>query len=217
MLLVGTRGRLSQGGHWCGNPAVSPTEMGGPADKLWSRQKARQEGPGSGDARSGSLKSGESNGQEGLQARAWGHSGLHCPPAMVFLWPQIRGSPDVKRKACHPLLPGSSCPEAALCIPPRPSLPNSHWGPASCLPGPQSGSHRYTQNNPRGSLHTSDAHCLCWALSFLLHGSLCVPIPGGITSHSHARPAWLLSLPTWSFYHLRQSYRRPRVTRVNHR
>lgn len=97
--------------------------MGGPADKLWSRQKARQEGPGSGDARSRSLKSGESNGQEGLQARAWGHSGLHCPPAMVFLWPQIRGSPDVKRKACHPLLPGSSCPEAALCIHPGHPFP----------------------------------------------------------------------------------------------
>lgn len=156
-------------------------------------------------------------GQEGLQARAWGHSGLHCPPAMVFLWPQIRGSPDVKRKACHPLPPGCSCPEAALCIPSRPPLPNSHWGPASCLPGPQSGSHRYTQNNPRGSLHTSDARCLCWALSFLLHRSLCVPVPGGITSHSHARPAWLLSLPTRSFHHLHQSYRRPRVTRVNHR
>lgn len=179
-------------------------------DGLWSQQKARQEGPGSRDARSGSLKSGDSNGQEWLQARAWGHSGLHCPPAMVFLWPQIRASPDVKRKACHPLPPGFSCPEAALCIP-RPPLPNSCWSPASCLPGPQSGSHRHTQNNPRGSLHTSDACCLCQALS------LCVPVPGGITSHSHARPAWLLSLLTRSFHHLRRSYGRLRVTRVNHR
>lgn len=134
---------------------------------------------------------------------------------VVFLWPQI--SPDVKRKACHPFPQSSSCPEAALCIPPRPPLPISHWSPASCLPGPWSGSHRHIQNSPRGSLHTSDAHCLCRALSSFLHGSVCAPVPGGITSHSHARPAWLLSLPTQSLHHLRRSYRRSRVTQLNHR
>ena len=67
--------------------------------------------------------------------------------------------------------------------------------PASCLPGPWSGSHRHIQNSPRGSLHTSDARCLCRALSSFLHRSVCAPIPGGITSHSHARPAWLCLYP----------------------
>lgn len=216
MLLVGTRGPLSQGGHRCGNSAISPTEMRGLVDRLWSWQKPRQEGPGSGDTRSRSLKYGEPNGQAGLQAREPGATPASAAHRLVvFLWPQI--SRDVKRKACHPFPQSSSCPEAALCIPPRPPLPNSCRSPASCLPGPWSVSHHHIQNSPRGSLHTSDAHCLCRALSSFLHGSVCAPVPGGITSHSHARPTWLLSLPTRSLHHLRRSYGRSRVTQLNHR